>query len=185
MDFAPGTTTPGLPLNRVRTLNRARNGLEFRTLSIQVYQSMAAPADKQKRLSEQTPQLFENVQFHKLCPVSICQQYNTHPDRGLDAAVAARRLQRDGRNTLTTRKNHYFQKIFWYIFGGASSSSCLGSRELNRPPPLPGFCSVLWVGVIIFFVCWRPLSNPPSPTNLALAIVVRPRAFSLQRRRGC
>jgi sodium/potassium-transporting ATPase subunit alpha len=49
------------------------------------------------------------------------------------------------------RTNH-LKKILLYVFGG--------------------FCSVLWVGVIIFFLCWRPLSNPPSVTNLALAILV-------------
>lgn len=31
---------------------------------------------------------------------------------------------------------------------------------------------VLWCGVIVFFLCWQPLSNPPSATNLALAILV-------------
>jgi sodium/potassium-transporting ATPase subunit alpha len=36
-----------------------------------------------------------------------------------------------------------------------------------------GFCSVLWIGVIIFFICWRPLGNPdPAPYNLGLAILV-------------
>lgn len=35
-----------------------------------------------------------------------------------------------------------------------------------------GFCSVLWVGVIVFFLCWQPLSNPPSAQNLALAVLI-------------
>lgn len=36
-----------------------------------------------------------------------------------------------------------------------------------------GFCSVLWIGVIIFFICWRPLGDPnPAAYNLGLAILV-------------
>ena len=34
--------------------------------------------------------------------------------------------------------------------------------------------SLWWILLYTFFVCWRPLSNPPSPTNLALAILVIP-----------
>ncbi|KAJ6093578.1 hypothetical protein N7486_008867 [Penicillium sp. IBT 16267x] len=44
-------------------------------------------------------------------------------------------------------------EIFKYIFGD--------------------FCAVLWIGVIIFFICWRPLGDPdPAPYNLGLAILV-------------
>jgi hypothetical protein len=36
-----------------------------------------------------------------------------------------------------------------------------------------GFCSVLWIGVIIFFICWTPLGDPnPAPYNHGLAILV-------------
>ncbi|KAJ2976707.1 hypothetical protein NQ176_g4791 [Zarea fungicola] len=66
--------------------------------------------------------------------------------------MVANRQQRDGRNTLPKPKANYWKKILGYVFGG--------------------FCSILWVGVIIFFICWKPLSNPPSPVNLALAILV-------------
>ncbi|KAG0029644.1 hypothetical protein BGZ81_003571 [Podila clonocystis] len=48
---------------------------------------------------------------------------------------------------------NFVKKILGYVFGG--------------------FCSVLWVGVLTFFLCWQPpLSNPPNVTNLALAILV-------------
>lgn len=44
------------------------------------------------------------------------------------------------------------RKIFGYFFGG--------------------FGSVLLIGSILVFVCWKPLGNPPAPANLALAIVL-------------
>jgi sodium/potassium-transporting ATPase subunit alpha len=53
---------------------------------------------------------------------------------------------------LTPKKSQYWKKILRYVFGD--------------------FCSILWVGVVIFFISWKPLGNPPAPYNLALAIVV-------------
>ena len=46
----------------------------------------------------------------------------------------------------------YWKKVLRYLFGD--------------------FCSILWIGVIIFFISWKPLGNPPQPYNLALAILV-------------
>jgi sodium/potassium-transporting ATPase subunit alpha len=136
--------------------------VEFRTLSIQVAESQRAPdsdasakaggAGKTKTKAEDDPQFFEKVNFHKLSAHEVCQQFNVEPERGLDDAVAARWLQRYGKNVLAQHRENYLLKIFFYFFGG--------------------FCSILWLTVIVFFICWRPLSNPPSPTFLALAILV-------------
>jgi len=72
---------------------------------------------------------------------------------GLGTQDAASRLARDGKNTLPRKKPGYLKKFLQYIFGG--------------------FCSVLWIGVIIFFICWRPLGDPdPQAYNLGLAILV-------------
>lgn len=132
--------------------------IEFRTLSIQITESKrAADADALKarnRKKEKKPNqdYFESLDFHLLSADKLCQQFNVDPKAGLSTAMAATRLQRDGKNVISHHHENYLRKIFWYVFGG--------------------FCSVLWVGVIIFFLCWRPLSNPPSATNLALAILV-------------
>jgi sodium/potassium-transporting ATPase subunit alpha len=131
--------------------------IEYRTLSIQVAESQAFHDDagdlKGKVAGKKDDQdYFANLRFHQLTTDQICQQLNVSSSQGLSAETAARRLERDGANTLPRPKTNYAKKLFWYVFGG--------------------FCSVLWVGVIIFFLCWRPLSNPPSPTNLALAILV-------------
>jgi sodium/potassium-transporting ATPase subunit alpha len=47
---------------------------------------------------------------------------------------------------------HYFSRIFGYFFRG--------------------FGSILLVGSILVFVSWKPLGEPPSVANLALAIVL-------------
>ncbi|KAI0380506.1 hypothetical protein F5Y04DRAFT_281898 [Hypomontagnella monticulosa] len=129
--------------------------IEYRTLSIHVSESRivdsAPPADL-KAVDKDDRDYFANLTYHELDPAQVCQQLNVDGAQGLSDSAAARRLERDGANTLPKPKTNYLKKLFFYTFGG--------------------FCSVLWVGVIIFFICWKPLSDPPSPTNLALAILV-------------
>ncbi|KAL7797376.1 hypothetical protein V8C37DRAFT_419711 [Trichoderma ceciliae] len=129
--------------------------IEYRTLSIHVSESRNVDSDKLadiKDSKDNKEEYFANLTFHELQVDQLCQQLNISQDSGLSESAAALRLSRDGRNTLPHPKTNYLRKILLYVFGG--------------------FCSVLWVGVVIFFICWRPLSNPPSPTNLALAILV-------------
>ncbi|KAL6870395.1 calcium ATPase [Trichoderma novae-zelandiae] len=130
--------------------------IEYRTLSIHVSESRNVDsdnlADAKGPRKENKEEYFSNLTFHELQVDQLCQQLNVSQGDGLSETAAALRLQRDGRNTLPHPKTNYLRKILTYVFGG--------------------FCSVLWVGVVIFFICWRPLSKPPSPTNLALAILV-------------
>ncbi|PWI71738.1 Na/K ATPase alpha 1 subunit [Purpureocillium lilacinum] len=130
--------------------------IEYRTLSIHVAESRnvdsTETADLKAAAKKDDQDYFSNLNFHELGVDQICQQLNVSKEQGLSDSAAANRLQRDGRNTLPKPKTNYWKKILGYVFGG--------------------FCSVLWIGVIIFFICWRPLSDPPSPTNLALAILV-------------
>ncbi|CAG8074967.1 unnamed protein product [Penicillium salamii] len=129
--------------------------IEFRTLSIHVSESQAAPKeDISDPAKEKHPQqdYFENLDFHIVSPERLCQEFNVDQRTGLSFDSAATRLQRDGKNVIAHHRENYLKKIFFYVFGG--------------------FCSVLWVGVVIFFICWKPLSNPPSPQNLAMAVLI-------------
>ncbi|KAJ5938182.1 hypothetical protein N7454_004524 [Penicillium verhagenii] len=139
---AVGGAAPGLPI-------------EFRTLSIQISESQTRP----KEIVTETPKekvpnqdYFESLDFHTITQDKVCQEFNVDPRFGLSAESAATRLQRDGKNVIAHHGENYLKKIFFYVFGG--------------------FCSILWVGVVIFFICWKPLSNPPSPTNLAMAVLI-------------
>ncbi|KAG6915622.1 hypothetical protein DXG01_010698 [Tephrocybe rancida] len=138
----------GLAYHDSSTVNQDRSlPIAFRTLSIQVTESQHATKHK-----DDVVNFFEHLTYHAVDVDKLCKMFGITAERGLDQAVAARNIQRDGRNTIALTKPNYVWKFLGYLFGG--------------------FCSILWVGVIIFFICWRPLSNPPSPTNLALAIVV-------------
>jgi sodium/potassium-transporting ATPase subunit alpha len=137
--------------------NAATTGLpiEFRTLSIHISESQNAPKDvldAPKKEKQPHQDYFENLDFHTLTTERLCQEFNVNQLTGLSSSSAAIRLQRDGKNVIAHHGENYFKKIFFYVFGG--------------------FCSVLWVGVVIFFVCWKPLSNPPSVQNLAMAVLI-------------
>lgn len=102
---------------------------------------------------------FNNMNFHRMTTEQITKLLDTSYELGLNNATAAKRLQQNGPNELLQRRPNYIWKILGYIFGQ--------------------FATVLWVGVIVFFLCWKPLSTPPvvpdgvpSVQNLALAILV-------------
>lgn len=132
-------------ISSVRSRARSVSGvpIEFRTLSYQVGDSYAVDdikhAKKAHKDEDKERDYFTNLDFHLLDGPAICQKLNVNSDNGLDTADATARLARDGPNTFSGRRENYFKKLFFYVFGG--------------------FCSILWVGVIIFFICWRPLGT--------------------------
>lgn len=136
--------------------------VEFRTLSIHVTDSMKVPNGKSAKKDNKDvddSEYFAAMDFHALTSDEVTQRFNSSQTLGLDPSAAETRLSRNGQNVLEQKRPNYFKKVFWYVFGG--------------------FCSVLWIGVITFFLCWMPLSTPPiapggspSVVNLALAILV-------------
>ncbi|KAL4893308.1 hypothetical protein BDV59DRAFT_178003 [Aspergillus ambiguus] len=130
--------------------------IEFRTVSFQISETQKAreEAIKLKHEKEKHPDYdyFETLDFHLLSTEKLCQEFNVDLRYGLSDSAVSTRLQRDGKNLISRYRENYVKKILGYVFGG--------------------FCSVLWVGVIVFFLCWKPLSNPPSIPNLAMAILV-------------
>ncbi|PMD37745.1 putative Na/K ATPase alpha 1 subunit [Hyaloscypha variabilis F] len=142
--------------------------IEFRTLSFEVAHSQSKQDIKKKSLQgwrerkekpdnkapkREDQDYFANLEFHLLGADIACEQLDVSITTGLGASEVAARLLRDGKNALPRLRQNYLKKLLVYLFGG--------------------FCSILWVGVIIFFICWRPLGDPdPAPYNLGLAILV-------------
>ncbi|XP_014558885.1 hypothetical protein COCVIDRAFT_14025 [Bipolaris victoriae FI3] len=146
-------------ISSVRSRTHSVSGIpiEFRTLSIQVSESKAKARDPPSKDTDDTKNAnsdyFGQLDYHTLSAKSVCDRFNVFQKQGLSKEAAATRLQRDGKNAIPSPPEHMWRKIFWYVFGG--------------------FCSVLWIGVIIFFICWRPLGDPhPAAYNLGLAILV-------------
>lgn len=152
----------------------------FRTLSINVYDSQRFPSEKASKnkitpsdkftwhslvtslssLFRSTPKgtnqkdvdYFASLDFHSIGAEELCQRLSVSPTVGLDNEAVRRRIDRNGKNVFAPAKRHYWKKILRYLFGD--------------------FCSILWIGVIVFMISWRPLGDPPQAYNLALAIVV-------------
>jgi sodium/potassium-transporting ATPase subunit alpha len=126
--------------------------IQFRTLSMQISESQRRSEDKIDARKEDDKEYFSRLVFHKLEAEALCSQLNVFSKQGLSSSMADTRLKRDGRNMIPKARTNYLKKILRYVFGG--------------------FCSVLWIGVLVFFLCWKPLSDPPAISNMALAILV-------------
>ncbi|EED16394.1 Na/K ATPase alpha 1 subunit, putative [Talaromyces stipitatus ATCC 10500] len=152
-------------ISRTRSHSVSEVPIEFRRLSYQLSESQRVrleddhekprvqTANSSKDTKIDSAGSFENLEFHSLPPEILCKQLGVSDADGLSPSEASERLARDGPNALPHRRENYLLKLLTYIFGG--------------------FCSVLWIGVIIFFICWRPLGDPdPQPYNLGLGILV-------------
>jgi sodium/potassium-transporting ATPase subunit alpha len=126
--------------------------IEFRTLSIQVYDSQRFVNTLSNKEKQSDSDFFSSLDVHQLPADQVCHRFNVSPSAGLDSGAAEKRLKRNGPNRLARKKSDMWKRVLRYLFGD--------------------FCSILWIGVIIFFISWKPLGNPPAPYNLALAIVV-------------
>lgn len=103
--------------------------------------------------SKAKPELKEiNCNYHKSTIDELNHDLETSCQHGLSDQYAKVLLAKNGPNVLKPAETHYFRKIVCYLFGG--------------------FCWLLWIGVIICFLAWKPIGDPPDPTNLGLAILL-------------
>ena len=137
-----------------KTHNPARVPAEFRTLSIHVYDSQYHDkASKSTGKQQSDSEFFAKLDYHTAPVNAIFQRLSVSPNVGLEDTAIARLTERHGKNVLVQRRPSYFKKVFGWFFGG--------------------FCSILWLGAIVFFICWKPLGNPdPQIYNLALGCVL-------------
>ena len=77
---------------------------------------------------------FSKVDEHIVSIEILLNRLSVTSTQGLSTFAANQLLQEQGHNVLPSKKPKYFKKLLNYVFGG--------------------FCSILWVGVIIFFICW-------------------------------
>lgn len=99
-----------------------------------------------------TPPELANVDWHILTLNEIYTRLSSSATQGLCSDQVKRRLTEYGKNQPSPPPTHYLQQIFGYFF--------------------KGFGAILLIGAILVFVSWKPLGEPPSISNLALAIVL-------------
>ena len=95
---------------------------------------------------------FSQLEWHNISVEELQKRWQVDMSHGLSREQAQRRLQLYGKNLLSPIPHRWFWQIFGYFF--------------------KGFGAVLLVGAILVFVSWKPLGEPPTIANLALAIVL-------------
>lgn len=93
-----------------------------------------------------------NMNHHLETSQGVYARMNTSPLHGLEPAAVRRQQNKFGRNQITPPSRINTVRLFAWFFGG-----------FNR---------FLWLAVVGFFLCWKPIGNPPQSGNLALGVVI-------------
>ncbi|KAJ2723100.1 hypothetical protein GGI07_002859 [Coemansia sp. Benny D115] len=97
-------------------------------------------------------QQLRDYKYHQDTVNEVYTRMGTSPLRGLEPQAVERRQQQHGRNVLRTYSRMRLLRVMNWFFGG-----------FNR---------FLWLSVVVFWLCWKPIGNPPQSGNMALAIVI-------------
>jgi len=92
------------------------------------------------------------MDHHTASVDELTQRFSTNTSSGLTKEQVAANLSKYGPNKPSPPPSHLARKIFGYFFGG--------------------FGALLLLGGILVFISWKPLGQPASQANLALAIVL-------------
>ena len=90
--------------------------------------------------------------FHQIDFNEIVSRFGTSLKDGLTTQRAQELLAKNGKNMLSPPQRHLIRMVLSYLFSG--------------------FCGVLWIASLICFLAWKPIGDPPDPTNLGLAILL-------------
>ncbi|KAF7916308.1 hypothetical protein EAE99_009781 [Botrytis elliptica] len=126
--------------------------IQYRTVSFQISGSQEKNAAEVQLAKKSAAKALADLDWHLITPDEVLKRLSTSTSQGLSKEQVNRRLSQYGKNAPSHPPNHLFQTWFGYFF--------------------KGFGSILLVGAILVFVSWKPLGDPPSQANLALAIVL-------------
>ncbi|MCJ1261642.1 ATPase Na K transporting alpha [Lobaria immixta] len=124
--------------------------IQFRTVSIQLDESKKSPlVEAEEPIA--TVEIVE-LEWHRIALDELYRRLSTSRERGLAAEQVQRRIMEYGPNSPSPPPSRLLRDIAGYFF--------------------EGFGSILLLGGILVFICWKPLGDPPASANLALAIVL-------------
>ncbi|MCJ1358879.1 MAG: hypothetical protein MMC33_008879 [Icmadophila ericetorum] len=129
--------------------------IQYRTVSYDIDESTRedfSKAQKVQKAKDSAVKELSSLDWHILSGEEVLRRLSTSIKDGLSEDQVKRRVTEYGRNVPTPPKTHYFKTIMGYCF--------------------KGFGSILLLGSILVFISWKPLGEPPSQANLALAIVL-------------
>ena len=93
-----------------------------------------------------------SLDFHKQSLDQLASFFNTSLSDGLSESEAKQLLTKNGENILKHHTKNVLLKMLSYLF--------------------TGFCGLLWLGSIVSILSWKPIGNPPDPTNLGMGILL-------------
>ncbi|KAI0526203.1 hypothetical protein F5B22DRAFT_147051 [Xylaria bambusicola] len=127
--------------------------IQYRTLSYQISESKQVHDLKERvNAKDAATKEFSALEWHAISTDEALRRLSTSVTEGLSDDQTLRRTKEYGKNAPSPPKSHTLRTWFGYFF--------------------KGFGSVLLVGAVLVFVSWKPLGQPPSLANLALAVVL-------------
>lgn len=110
------------------------------------------PDDEIKKANKKTTDELSQYDYHKLTLEELTKHFQVSLTSGLDKDYAANLLVKNGKNLIKHDHENPLKILYKYL--------------------LTGFCGVLWIGALICFLAWKPIGQPPDPTNLGLGILL-------------
>ncbi|KAJ2500017.1 hypothetical protein GGH96_003055 [Coemansia sp. RSA 1972] len=90
--------------------------------------------------------------YHLESIPAVYELLGADPSCGLCTNEVVRRTETSGCNVVSSAPRRLLARSFGWMFGG-----------FNR---------FLWPAMIVFWLCWKPIGNPPQSGNLAMAVVI-------------
>ncbi|KAE8140924.1 hypothetical protein BDV38DRAFT_239623 [Aspergillus pseudotamarii] len=126
--------------------------IHYRTVSFEIDEAEALHRTKAAQAKSEIATDLSNLDWHTISVEELQKRWQVDASQGLSSEQVQRRQRQYGKNSLAPLPHRWFWQIFGYFF--------------------KGFGAILLVGCVLVFVSWKPLGQPPSQANLALAIVL-------------
>ncbi|KAB8067270.1 hypothetical protein BDV29DRAFT_94968 [Aspergillus leporis] len=126
--------------------------IHYRTVSFEIDEAEALQHIKTAHARSEIANDLSILDWHIISVDELQKRWQVDASQGLSVDQVHRRLRQYGRNAISPLPHRWFWQIFGYFF--------------------KGFGAILLVGCVLVFVSWKPLGQPPSQANLALAIVL-------------
>ncbi|PWY75421.1 Na/K ATPase alpha 1 subunit [Aspergillus heteromorphus CBS 117.55] len=126
--------------------------IHYRTVSFDIDEAKEREQAETAKAKGTVVTDLSNLDWHTITSEELQKRWQVDISQGLSHDQVHRRVREYGKNALSPLPHQWFWQIFGYFF--------------------KGFGAILLVGCVLVFVSWKPLGEPPSTANLALAIVL-------------
>ncbi|RAL12873.1 cation-translocating P-type ATPase [Aspergillus homomorphus CBS 101889] len=126
--------------------------IHYRTVSFDIDEARETQRVEAAKAKDNVATDLSNLDWHQITSEELQKRWKVDISQGLSNDQVQQRVQEYGKNALSPLPHQWFWQIFGYFF--------------------KGFGAILLIGSVLVFISWKPLGQPPSIANLALAIVL-------------